>query len=230
MSIFFENEISWADFSLADFIFQNQPPGWEEFFDSVKEEIQGISDFLEGERKKTIYPDLPDVFRMFYELPPKKVKVLIGGMDPYINGAAVGIAFMVKEGFPVNPSLQNIYKELEAEGYTVKNKKSGNLSPWVKQGVFLFNAALTVEKGDSGSHIALWVEFTKKFLQYISKFNPIFLLWGKDIQSYGAYIKAAHILTSSHPSPFSANRGFLGCGHFKKVNEILEKNGVEWSL
>lgn len=190
----------------------------------------------EKERGKTVYPKGRDIFNAFNTTRIKDVRVVILGQDPYHGpGQAHGLSFSVPQDMPLPPSLQNIYKEIEAEyGYAMPRK--GDLTGWAKQGVLLLNATLTVEAHQAGSHQKKgWEDFTDAVIRAVNDRcdHVVFMLWGSYAQKKGAFIdRSKHmVLQSPHPSPLSAHRGFLGNGHFKKANEYLEKNGrtpVDW--
>ena len=180
----------------------------------------------------TVYPPPKLVFNAFSLCPFDKVRVVILGQDPYHGpGQAMGLAFSVSEGIMVPPSLQNIYKEIEADiGVTVS--KSGNLEGWASQGVFLLNATLTVAKGQAASHQGLgWEQFTDVVIKVIAeKKEPVvFLLWGAYARSKADLIdKDKHlVLEAPHPSPLSASRGFFGSKHFSQTNDYLKQHGQQ---
>jgi uracil-DNA glycosylase len=211
------------------------PSGWEDFFEQQTQELDNISLFLQQASKSSvIYPAFNEVFRIYYDIPPDKVKVIILGQDPYPNGSAVGYAFSVKEGRQLNSSLVNIKKELETEEFTVQ-KKSGDLSNWVKQGVFLLNTALTVEQNHVGSHTKLWDKFTRSSLKYLTRIkkNLPIMLWGKMAQDFISSVSCKdthHFIMTSHPSGLSAYRGgnsFFNSNCFNRANEFLSKVGDE---
>ena len=193
---------------------------------------------LEEKKQHTIYPRGADIFNAFNFTPFEKIKVVILGQDPYHgNGQAHGLSFSVPDGVKKPPSLKNIFKEL-AEDLQIPIAKTGNLSSWAKQGVLLLNATLTVREKQAGSHQKKgWEEFTDAIIQKISteKEGIIFLLWGRFAQNKVKLIdkQKHHILTSTHPSPFSAYYGFLGCKHFSKTNSILKEKGlneIDWTI
>ena len=203
--------------------------------------MKNLLSFLESEKSadRTLYPETKNIFKAFEHTPFGKVKVVILGQDPYHGrNQAHGLAFSVQKGVPLPPSLQNIFKELTAEFKDMNYPTHGDLSHWANQGVLLLNASLTVEANKPGSHQKQgWEIFTDKVIQTLSEKRSgiIFLLWGKYAQAKAGLIDQSkhHILTAAHPSPFSAYRGFLGNGHFRKVNEILEregKNGIDWQV
>lgn len=194
---------------------------------------------LESEYEtKEIYPSKEEVFSIFENLDYEKVKVVILGQDPYHGrGEAHGLAFSVKEGMKIPPSLKNIFKELknEYENFVIPN--NGYLMNWVKEGVFLLNATLTVEKDKANSHSNIgWSNFTDRVIELLNEREEpiVFLLWGKFAISKKNLItnKRHLILESVHPSPLSAYRGFFGNNHFIQTNEFLEKNkiaSVNWN-
>lgn len=198
-----------------------------------------IMEFVDGEySSKTVYPPYREIFNAFKLTPLGNVKVVILGQDPYHEkGQAHGLAFSTPEGRPIPRSLKNIFKEISNEyGYPIP--ESGCLEKWAKQGVFLLNTVLTVEEGNANSHSKCgWQTFTDNVIRLLNKQeNPIvFMLWGKQAEKKKELITSPKhlVLITSHPSPFSARRGFLGCNHFKKANEFLKERCIEeidWSL
>ena len=185
----------------------------------------------------TVYPPGKFIFNAFNETPFSKVKVVIIGQDPYHGpGQAHGLSFSVPAGIATPPSLQNIYKELNKDiGMPIP--KTGNLENWAKQGVFLLNAILTVRANEPASHSKIgWMDFTDGVIRKISdeKSGVVFLLWGKFAQEKQVLIDETkhHVLKAAHPSPFSADKGFFGCKHFSRTNEILIKQGsdpIDWA-
>ena len=185
-----------------------------------------------------IYPPEELVFNAFNKTPFNKVKVVILGQDPYHGaGQAHGLSFSVPYGVKLPPSLKNIYKELATDiGMTIPTH--GNLETWAEQGVFLLNAFLTVKASDAGSHSKIgWGQFTDAVISKLSSEREglVFMLWGKFAQDKAALIDSSkhHILEAPHPSPFSARKGFFGCKHFSKTNEILKaqnKEPIDWVL
>ncbi len=179
-----------------------------------------------------VYPPGQLIFNAFNTTPFDKVKVVILGQDPYHGpGQAMGLSFSVPDGVPPPPSLGNIYKELHAD-IGIPIPKTGNLTKWAKQGVFLLNAILTVRSNEPASHAKIgWMDFTDAVIRKISdeKKGVVFLLWGKFAQEKQVLIdETKHtVLKASHPSPFSADKGFFGCRHFSKTNEVLMKQGIE---
>ncbi len=195
--------------------------------------MKSLKDFLkqEKEKRKIIYPKGDDIFRALNATSFDKVRVVILGQDPYHGeGQAHGLSFSVPDGVRPPPSLLNIYKEISNE-YGVPIPKSGNLTRWAEQGVLLLNATLTVEHGLAGSHQNKgWEIFTDAIISALNNHrqNIVFMLWGSYAQKKADFVdKNSHyVLKSVHPSPLSAHRGFLGCGHFKAANIYLEKNNI----
>jgi len=183
-----------------------------------------------------VFPHPKHIFRALEACAPGDVKVVILGQDPYHTpGVADGLAFSTLPGNPVPPSLQNIFKEIAAE-YGTTVSKDPELSRWARQGVLLLNASLSVESGKANSHAEYgWHEFTDAIIKAIAEKEEhvVFMLWGSFAQKKAALINGGKhcVLTAPHPSPLSAHRGFLGCGHFKKANEYLRKKGraeIHW--
>ncbi|MBI2282606.1 MAG: uracil-DNA glycosylase [Bacteroidetes bacterium] len=179
-----------------------------------------------------VYPPGTLIFNAFNCTPFSEVKVVILGQDPYHNpGQAHGLSFSVPDGVPPPPSLVNIYKELHTDtGMPIP--KTGNLTRWTKQGVFLLNAILTVRANEPASHSKIgWMDFTDAVIRKLSteKTGLVFLLWGKFAQEKQVLIdETKHtVLKAAHPSPFSADKGFFGCRHFSRANEALMKQGLE---
>lgn len=196
--------------------------------------FQDLVSFVKSEYKQGIcYPKGADIFAAFDNCPLEKLKVVIIGQDPYHgSNQANGLCFSVHEDIPHPPSLINIFKELETDCHTVY-PRSGDLSHWAKQGVLLINATLTVRAHQAGSHQGKgWEIFTDAVIQHISghKRNIVFLLWGGFAKNKAKLIDSSkhHILTSGHPSPLSANRGYwFGNKHFSKTNSYLESKGLQ---
>lgn len=186
----------------------------------------------EKEAGVTVFPRGDDIFNAMNTTPFGNVRVVIIGQDPYHgDGQAHGLSFSVKRGVRIPPSLMNIYKELESE-YGIKCPNHGDLTGWAEQGVLLLNATLTVRRDSAGSHQNKgWESFTDAVIRAVNDHhkNVVFMLWGSYAQKKGAFIdRSKHcVLTSVHPSPLSAHRGFLGCGHFKSANEYLESHGLQ---
>lgn len=188
---------------------------------------------------KIIYPAKQDVFNAFRYTELGQVKVVILGQDPYHGpNQAHGLCFSVLPGIKPPPSLVNIYKELAAsiEGFSVPSH--GYLQSWATQGVLLLNTVLTVEQGQAHSHAHLgWERFTDRVIELVNLHceNVVFLLWGAHARKKGGKIDRSrhYVLEAPHPSPLSAHRGFLGCGHFAKTNAFLSQQGktpIDWSL
>ncbi len=204
-----------------------------------KEYYLKLRTFLKSEYSaKTIFPSMYDIFNALKYTDYNDVKVVILGQDPYHGeGEAHGLAFSVKPGVPIPPSLKNMYKELNTSlGCYIPN--NGYLKKWADQGVLLLNAALTVQKDMANSHRNKgWEIFTDEVIKKLNEREKpvIFLLWGNNAKEKRKYIdyRKHHILTSVHPSPLSASRGFFGCNHFAKANEILTSMGeteIDWQI
>jgi uracil-DNA glycosylase len=200
--------------------------------------FQQLIEFVKQEYKThTVYPPGKEIFNAFDYCDFDQVKVVIIGQDPYHGpGQANGLCFSVRDGVRMPPSLVNIFKEIHQE-LDKPMPASGNLERWAKQGVLLLNATLTVKASSAGSHQNKgWETFTDAVIKCISdeKQHVVFLLWGSYAQKKGEIIdrKKHEVLMSAHPSPFSADRGFFGNGHFVKANEYLKKQGlteIDWS-
>lgn len=203
-------------------------------------EMQTLSAFLRSELRagKSIYPAPKNIFTALDATPFEAVKVVILGQDPYHGpGQAHGLCFSVLPGVPVPPSLENIFKEIERD-LAVPRPDHGCLLPWARQGVLLLNAVLTVERGMAGSHQGKgWEGFTDAVVDHLNREreNLVFLLWGSYAQAKGKLIDTRRhlVLRAPHPSPLSAHRGFIGCGHFSKANAWLRGHGlteIDWRL
>ena len=203
-------------------------------------DMLALSAFLRDEKAagKIIYPPGPEIFSAFDHTPFDKVRVVILGQDPYHGpGQAHGLSFSVQPGVRVPPSLQNIFKEIEGS-LGIPRPAHGCLTSWADQGVLLLNAVLTVEAGQAGSHQKKgWEGFTDSAIDALNRDRDglVFMLWGSHAQKKGQLIDESRhlVLRSVHPSPLSAHRGFLGCGHFAQANAYLEAEGqapVNWSL
>ncbi len=217
-------------------------PSWKEVLQQefTKPYFQQIITFLKIEKAsgKIIYPPGGLIFNAFLQTPFNEVKVVILGQDPYHGpGQAHGLSFSVPDNVKPPPSLVNIFKELQQDvGLPIP--QNGNLTSWAKQGVLLLNAVLTVSARDAASHAKIgWMHFTDAVIKTISqqKEGVIFLLWGKFAHDKQGLIDETkhYVLKAAHPSPFSADKGFFGCKHFSKTNELLIQQGkepVDWSL
>lgn len=194
---------------------------------------------LEQKRQgKVIYPASSHIFNAFNTTPLDQVRVVILGQDPYHGpGQAHGLCFSVQPGVAVPPSLQNVYKEL-ARDLGFRSPGHGYLQSWAEQGVLLLNATLTVEQSQAGAHQGKgWEQFTDRAIQLINEHcsQVVFMLWGSYAQKKGAIIdRQKHlVLRAPHPSPLSAHRGFIGCGHFSEANRYLESRDfppINWHL
>lgn len=205
-----------------------------------RDDMQALSAFLR-QRKAAgarIYPPGPEIFAAFDATPFDAVKVVILGQDPYHGpGQAHGLCFSVRPDQRVPPSLDNMYKEIERD-LGLPRPDHGWLMPWAQRGVLLLNAVLTVEEGKAGAHQGKgWEGFTDHVVDVLNREREdlVFLLWGSYAQAKGKVIDTNRhcVLRTTHPSPLSAYRGFLGSGHFSKTNNFLRKRGIpqiDWSL
>lgn len=210
------------------------PSQWNSYLNNIPKEgwfqvlIQKVE---EAYQNIQVFPPQDLVFNAFNLCEPKQVKVVILGQDPYHKeGQAHGLSFSVPDGVTTPPSLKNIFKELHND--TGVMKESSNLSPWAQQGVLLLNSVLTVEEARPGSNKDFgWEKFTDTVIQTISEKNEnvVFILWGTYAQKKKALIDSDKhlVLTSVHPSPLSAHRGFFGNKHFSKTNKYLKKHKKE---
>lgn len=217
-------------------------PSWKEhvgaYFD--RPDMQTLSEFLRNELRsgKVVFPPPKQIFAALDATPFDAVKVVILGQDPYHGpGQAHGLCFSVQPGVPVPPSLRNMYAELQRDlGFVPP--RHGCLTRWAEQGVLLLNAVLTVEQGLAGSHQGKgWEGFTDCVIEALNREREhlVFLLWGSYAQAKGRLIDSRRhrVLKAPHPSPLSAHRGFIGCGHFSAANTYLVEHGmtpVDWTL
>ena len=217
-------------------------PGWKSHVGDylLREDMQQLSAFLR-ERKRAgaqVFPPGPQIFAAFDATPFDATRVVVLGQDPYHGpGQAHGLAFSVRPGVPVPPSLANIYVELQRD-LGIARPDHGCLLPWAWQGVLLLNAVLTVEAGRAGAHQGKgWEGFTDHVVDVLNRERDglVFLLWGSYAQAKGKRIDTSRhrVLKAPHPSPLSAHRGFIGCGHFSAANEYIARRGhtpVDWTL
>jgi len=208
----------------------------------VIEESAGFKKFLniinEKYANSIVFPPKNYVFNALKLTSFKDTKVVIVGQDPYHGiGEAHGLSFSVQKGIKIPPSLQNIYKELDSD-LGIKPNVDGDLTKWAKEGVLLLNAVLTVEKDKPASHRNLgWELLTDYIIKALNKKEEaiVFILWGKFAKDKKKYITNPNhlVITSPHPSPFSARNGFFGSKPFSKTNEFLVKNKIkpiDWKL
>ena len=209
----------------------------DEFEESYMKKLRK---FLVSEIKKNnrIFPKPDEYFQALNITPFDDVKVVILGQDPYHGlRQAHGLCFSVRSDIPIPPSLKNIFSELKRD-LKVPYPNHGCLEYWALQGVLLLNSVLTVSEGRAGSHQNKgWEEFTDKILSLLNihKQNLVFMLWGSYAHRKGQFIDPDRhlLLTAPHPSPLSANRGFVGCSHFSRTNDYLQSHGqsaIDWSL
>ena len=200
------------------------------YFQQLQARVQQAS------KATTVFPPVRDRYNAL-KLSPENVRVVILGQDPYHGpNQAHGLSFSVRPGVRIPPSLANIYKELEQEGFAPAAGRTGSLEGWASQGVLLLNNVLTVEAGKPGSHRQWgWERFTDAIVALLNtrREGLVFLLWGKDAATKAARVdRSRHlVLTSPHPSPYSANTGFFGNGHFRQANDWLRDHGhpeIDW--
>lgn len=232
-----------------EFVVNDQKdPKWHALFESEfgKSYFVKLQETLAKEEEMlpsmlSIYPPKSLIFNAFHLCPFDDIKVVILGQNPYVlDGQAMGLSFSVPNGVAIPPSLKNIFAEIVPFTTEEPILLSGDLTHWTKQGVFLLNSHLTVRSRDTESHMDIgWDTFTAKVIETIAKDKEgvVFLLWGAHAKSKSKLLipyseKQKHyVLTSSHPSPKSVDRGFKGCDHFRKANAYLEKMGkttIKW--
>ena len=208
---------------------------WQEYFDVEQRKGYYLSlrEFLKSEyAHHTVFPPMDEIFSAFTLTPLSRVRVVLVGQDPYHEkGQAMGLSFSVRENVQMPPSLQNIRKELEAEGFDT-SFFSSDLTRWAEQGVLLMNTTLTVREHQALSHTGKgWEIFTDRCIEILnSDSSPkVFLLWGRNARNKKVMItNPAHlVLESAHPSPLSAYNGFFGNNHFLRTNEFLVRNGFD---
>ncbi len=217
-------------------------PSWKAHIGDYlqREDIAALGAFLRKRKAQglRIYPPGAQIFSAFDATPFDAVKVVILGQDPYHGaGQAHGLCFSVRPGVAVPPSLDNIFKEIHRD-LGIARPDHGCLTPWAERGVLLLNAVLTVEDGRAGAHQGKgWEGFTDHVVDVLNreKEGLVFLLWGSYAQAKGKMIDTGRhrVLKAPHPSPLSAHRGFMGCGHFSATNEYLVRKGqtpIDWSL
>ncbi|GAB3310355.1 uracil-DNA glycosylase [Luteimonas notoginsengisoli] len=205
-----------------------------------RDDMQALSGFLRERHAAgaRIYPPARQMFSAFDATPFDQVKVVILGQDPYHGaGQAHGLCFSVQPGEPVPPSLDNMFKEIQRD-LGIARPAHGCLVPWARRGVLLLNSVMSVEEGRPGSHQGKgWEGFTDHVVDTLNREREglVFLLWGSYAQAKGKMIEQQRhrVLKTTHPSPLSAHRGFLGCGHFSATNDYLARSGkapIDWSL
>lgn len=206
---------------------------WQSWFDEEqrKDYYRSLRAFLKNEyATRTVFPPMDEIFAAFTLTPLFSTRVVLVGQDPYHEkGQAMGLSFSVRENIQMPPSLQNIKKELENEGFDTSSFSS-DLTRWAEQGVLLMNTTLTVREHEALSHVGRgWETFTDRCIEILNADSTprVFILWGGNARSKRKMItNPAHlVLESAHPSPLSAYRGFFGNNHFLIANDFLVKNG-----
>lgn len=215
-------------------LWKDSNSGWDKFFQAriTDRTIPTLNAFLQKEAETYfIYPPPEEVFNAMILTKLQNIKVIVIGQNPYHTaGAAMGLAFSHKDNYgKLQPSLRNIYTELKNCGYKV-DRKSGDLTKWAKQGVFLINTGLTVRQGQADSHMDEWKPFIRELFTFLNEKlkHVVVIMWGTPAQSYSKYFdnKKHKKIMTSHPCPMSANISFFGSKPFVKCNEYLK----EWSM
>ena len=213
---------------------KNLSPEWEAALapEFSKPYFQELRSFVNHEYSVgTCFPPARQVFNAYNLCPPSRVKVVIIGQDPYHEpGQAQGLCFSVADGTPLPPSLVNIFKELQSDTLCPP-PRTGDLSSWARQGVFLLNATLSVRIHQANSHAGHgWEQFTDATIRYLAALPQplVFILWGSYAQRKAEFVDTARhlVLRSAHPSPLSAHRGFFGNHHFTLANDFLKQHGI----
>ena len=218
----------------------NVPESWREVLrnETSQPYFADLSEFVLRERKAvTVFPSEREVFAALQLTPPGAVRVVIVGQDPYHGaGQAHGLSFSVQRGTRIPPSLRNIYAELHSD-LDIPLPSHGNLEAWAKQGVLLLNSTLTVREGEAGSHAGYgWETFTDAIISYLGsrKQHIVFMLWGAHAGKKKSLIGQHHtVITSVHPSPLSAHRGFIGSRPFSQANRVLSNHNqpeINWAI
>jgi uracil-DNA glycosylase len=236
--VLLDNTTSWTAIDLAEL---PSPVGWEEFFSTQTKNLVRISNNLKLiSTSSQIYPCPTHVFRAFDLVKPADIKVVICGQDPYHTpDTAQGLAFSVSQGHlskPINPSLRNIFKKVNLEGYTCDQKNS-DLHRWARQGVFLINTILTVTQSKAKSHSTFgWDEFFIDLLKYLQNYasGVVYILWGSNAKIYRKYINTEKniVLCGGHPCPLNRTSSFWDANYFRPCNDYLRSIGrdqIDWS-
>jgi uracil-DNA glycosylase len=214
---------------------------WSKYLsvEKEKEYFRNLYTFLNNRSTFDIYPPKGSWFKAFEYSSFTSSRVIILGQDPYHGeGQAEGLSFSVPKGITIPPSLRNIYKELNSDEVDFSQPEHGNLVSWAQQGVLLLNSVLTVEKNSSAAHANHgWEIFTDQVIRILNdnKQHLVFILWGAYANKKSGLIDSDRhlILSSAHPSPFSAHKGFFGCKHFSQANEYLlstKQQPIRWSI
>lgn len=230
------------DWSVIDIARKKPPIHWEKVFKDADEELNDISEILENDKKVNgrFYPDCKDLFKAFELTSLQDVKVVLFSQEPFYTSnpdgtpVAQGLAFSVKRGAKIPPSLINIYKEIKNTVPDFNIPNHGCLEEWSKKnGILLLNSCLTVRPGMSGSHGEIWLSFIKKVINAIIDANPycIFVLWGRQVQKIRKMLgERVTVLEGANPPSF---KGFFGCNHFAEINNLLTGRGqkpINWNL
>ena len=214
---------------------------WSKYLsvEKEKEYFRNLYTFLNNRSTFDIYPPRGSWFKAFEYSSFTSTRVIILGQDPYHGeGQAEGLSFSVPKGITIPPSLRNIYKELNSDEVDFSQPEHGNLVSWAQQGVLLLNSVLTVEKNSPAAHANQgWEIFTDQVIRILNdnKQHLVFILWGAYANKKSKLIDSDRhlILSSPHPSPFSAHKGFFGCKHFSQANKYLlstKQQPISWSI
>lgn len=234
----------WKPLTIQQILERHPLPGWKKVEHAARGDIRRISNKLieDEEENGPFFPRKEHIFAALRALRPEEVVLLIVGQDPYHNRkgdgkpAANGHAFATWPGAKLQPSLVNIFKEVKNCYPEFDIPKSGDLTGWVEQGILLLNTSLTVRPGVPDSHKENWMGFTSKVIKHLVELHGkklvVFLWGGKAKKLVGDLVASATVFETSHPSPFSVDRGFNGCQHFKLANEYFKKNKmreIDWT-
>lgn len=224
------------DWTLEKIVKERPATGWKALFNSLGPTMRHIESQIYND---DYVPLKADIFNAYYYTPLQNVKVVIVGQDPYHTviddiPQAMGLAFSTRKTSPMQPSVRNIFKELQNSVPGFELPPHGDLTGWAKQGVLLLNTSLTTINGLAGAHDQLWFGLIQKTFKEITinRPNTIVVLWGKWAEKIRPFLGNLVTLSAAHPSPMSANRGFFGCNHFNLINEHLIKfnmKPIDWS-
>lgn len=228
---------NYGEISFFNYTYTHIPSGWEKFFEENRMVIEDISEDI-GKCSAVMYPPLKLVYNAFNLCKPKDIKVILIGLDPYPHNPreAMGIAFSVPAGIKIPSSLRNIFGALKREGYKISDSTCGDLTKWVKRGVFLINTALTVEMKKPGSHSKIWKSFTTRLIMWLNENTEgiVWALWGNAAQSYQKFITTSKhkIVVNVHPSGFNTSKWNQSTPFSNIDNAIkcLGKPPIKWNL
>lgn len=227
------------NFLVKEFCLDKVEPTWNSFFQQETGKdyfFLLLAEITEEYKKYKCWPKKENIFRLFREISPEKIKIVILGQDPYhLPEIADGLAFSTQKPNYIPASLKNIFLEFSKD-LNCSLPTKGNLLPWVKEGIFLLNTALTVRDGQALSHVNLWKEFIYSLINYLKNYDEklVWVFWGQKAKKIKeeCQISSNYSLMSAHPSPFSAEYGFFGSRPFSKVNNLLlslKKKPINWT-